>query len=126
MSISRCIYRENALRKGIYREATILKRHGWYVMANYISGFDSPPEIEGYTPEIYAIKENHTFILHIATGAGYDDDKYRALYSYASGFSGIHFRAYIIDAVGRRIIRQEMPGETGLSLNPAFPSDENN
>lgn len=102
MTDERSIFRENALRKGIYREAGLLAQHGWHVMARHVSGFNDPPEIEGFLPEIYAIKENHTMIMHIATQAGYNAEKYEVLKKYASHFNGIHFRCYIIDAVGRR------------------------
>jgi hypothetical protein len=105
----RNIYRENAHRKGIYREAFNLAKRGWYVMANHIPGFDPPPEIEGYIPDIYAIKLNRTFILYIATDAGFDECKYESLKNYSVGFSGMHFQCWIIDAAGRRSAQPE-PG----------------
>lgn len=104
MSI-RNIYRENVLRKGIYREAFYLKKRGWHVMANHIPGFNPPPEIEGYIPDIYAIKFNRTFLVYIATEAGFDRAKYIALKSYAVNFSGMHFQCWLIDASGSRTVK---------------------
>lgn len=104
----RNIYRENVHRKGIYREAYCLLKRGWHVMANHIPGFSPPPEIEGYIPDIYAIKFNHTFILYIATEAGFDGEKYRALKSYAVNFTAMHFRCWLIDASGSRTEKFEL------------------
>ena len=101
--VTRNVNRENALRKGIYREAYNLVKEGWHVMANHIPGFNPPPEIEGYIPDIYAVKMNHTFILYIATVAGFDSDKFAALKAYARYFSGMHFRCWLVDSSGRRI-----------------------
>lgn len=100
--IVRNIYRENVLRKGIYREAYYLSKRGWHVMANHIPGFNPPPEIEGFVPDIYAIKFTHTLILYIATEDGFDRQKYMALKSYATNYSGMHFKCWQIDASGSK------------------------
>jgi hypothetical protein len=55
----------SARRKGIYREAILLDKQGWLVLANHIPGYCTPPEIEGYIPDIYALKELSTYIMMI-------------------------------------------------------------
>ncbi len=100
---NRSIFGHNAHFKGIYREAINLKRDGWHVMADHIPGYDQPPEIEGYIPDIYAIKDNHTFIIEIETDADDDKKKHIALKRYANHFPEIRFNSWIVNEAGCRV-----------------------
>jgi hypothetical protein len=105
--INRSIFRENAHRKGIYREAVRLMQEGWHVLANHIPGYLTPPEIEGYVPDIYAIKSAETFIVEVSTIAGLDMEKFRALKDYSIQFEEIEFLCWIVDSAGCRMLQVE-------------------
>lgn len=92
----------NAHSKGIYREAISLRHKGWYVMADHIPGFDKPPEIEGYVPDIYAIKSNCTYIIEIETDTEDDKEQHVAFRNYAKHFSKIRFFVWVVDSSGCR------------------------
>lgn len=94
---------QNAHDKGVYREAMDLRREGWYVMADHIPGFDRPPEIEGYTPDIYALKAEITYIIEIETSFEDDIEQHSAFIEYARDFPNIKFMLYVVDIAGRRI-----------------------
>ncbi len=94
---------QNAHCKGIYREAINLKHEGWYVMADHIPGFESPPEIEGFIPDIYAIRNTCTYIIEIETSHQDDKEQHAAFKSYARQFSRIRFFVRIVDASGCRV-----------------------
>lgn len=79
----RTIYAENVLRKGIYREAMQLVREGWQVMAKETPGFHNPPEIEGYTPHIYAVQGEKTIIVDLLACDDQSSEVYKAHYHYA-------------------------------------------
>lgn len=104
---NRSIHRENAHRKGIYREANNLTEGGWHVLANHIPGYQSPPEIEGYTPDIYAINASQTYIIEVTTVAGLDTNKIKKLKAYSRSFDGIKFLCWMVDAAGCRIMKVE-------------------
>lgn len=99
----RSIFVENILRKAIYREAALLTKRGWHVMANYIPGYNVPPELEGYTPDIYALKKRFTLIICIATDAFFDSGKYTALKEYAEYTRYTFFRFWMVDHAGCRV-----------------------
>jgi hypothetical protein len=107
--MTRSIHRENAHRKGIYREAINLVLNGWHVLANHIPGYSLPPEIEGYIPDIYAIKSSETLILEITTSEGINSEKLMALKAYSSSFREIEFSCWMVDSAGCRIMRIEEP-----------------
>jgi arginine/ornithine N-succinyltransferase beta subunit len=100
---NRSLTGRNAHCKGIYREAIILKQDGWYVMADHIPGFDKPPEIEGYIPDIYAVKASCTYIIEVETGSEDDREQHAALRNYARQFSKIRFFVRVVDTAGRRV-----------------------
>lgn len=93
----------NAHCKGIYREAINLKQQGWYVMADHIPGFENPPEIEGYIPDIYAIRATCTYIIEIETSNKDDKEQHEAFKNYARQFSRIRFFVRIVDAAGCKV-----------------------
>ena len=97
----------NAHSKGIYREALNLISEGWHVMADHIPGFECPPEIEGYTPDIYAIKEENTYILEIETSKLDDLDQHAAFRKYARNFKNILFYGWVVNEAGCRVIKFE-------------------
>lgn len=101
----RSIHRENVHRKGIYREVKNLTGEGWHVLANHIPGYSMPPEIEGYIPDIYAIKSSETFIMEITTLDGLDSEKLGALKAYALNFEGIAFSCWMVDSAGCRMMQ---------------------
>ena len=102
---NRSINRENAHRKGIYREARYLVELGWHVMANCIPGYSPPPEIEGYIPDIYAIKSSQTIIIEIITIAGHNSNRLEALRDYSSHFNETEFSCWMVDLAGCRVLR---------------------
>ena len=93
----------NAHCKGIYREAINLKQEGWYVMADHIAGFERPPEIEGFIPDIYAIRNTCTYIIEIETSLYDDREQHKAFKNYARQFSRIRFFVRIVNAAGCRV-----------------------
>lgn len=97
------IYANSAQIKGIYQESINLKRNGWQVLANFISGFNSPPEIEGYTPDIYAVKNNLTHIILIENQNSIDPVKKTVLRNYTRAFKDMVFMVYIVNSAGCRI-----------------------
>ena len=100
--INRFIYGENALRKGIYREALNLTREGWYVMANRIPGFHSPPEIEGYIPDIYAVKDEKTYIIDLIYEGNELNGMHSAHSSYAMHDKATEYNCWIVNSAGCR------------------------
>lgn len=98
---------QNAHSKGIYREAYNLLKTGWHVMADHIPGFNKPPEIEGYTPDIYAVKEENTCILEIETGNNDDLAQHAAFRKYAKDFRDILFYGWIVNEAGCRVYKFE-------------------
>ena len=73
-------------------------------MANHIPGYEPPPELEGFIPDIYAIRSADTFIVEIITVAGLDSEKHLALKNYARQFQGIRFICWMVDMAGRRMM----------------------
>jgi hypothetical protein len=100
--LGRYIYGEIAHRKGIYREALNLLRNGWHVMANHIPGFHTPPEIEGYIPDIYAVKDHKTYIIDLMTYGSPDWEGYEAHNTYASHDPSTEYFCWVLDAAGCR------------------------
>lgn len=97
------IYANSAQIKGIYTVSINLVRNGWQVLANYISGFNTPPEIEGYTPDIYAVKGNITNIIIIENQNNIDPIKKEVLRRYTKAFKDMTFLVYIVNTAGCRI-----------------------
>jgi hypothetical protein len=100
--LSRFIYGENAHRKGIYREALNLTREGWYVMANCIPGFHVPPEIEGYIPDIYAVKGDNTCIIDLVIQGDPVNEICSAHSEYARHDSSTRYYCWILNYSGGR------------------------
>jgi hypothetical protein len=92
-----------ALSKGIYREAMSLKNDGWFVMANHIPGFAPPPEFDGYMPDIYALKEELSYIIVIVTGLRHNEGQIKVLRDYARHYSNIQFYAWVVNEAGCRV-----------------------
>lgn len=92
--------------KGIYLEAINLRRDGWQVLADHIPGFIPPPEIEGFVPDIYAIKDSRTRILEIETNNTDNLAQHQAFLQYAKDFSGTEFEVWIVNSAGMRIARK--------------------
>ncbi len=103
--LNRSVYGENARRKGIYREVVNLIEVGWHVMTNHIPGYMTPPEIEGYIPDIYAINSFETLIIDITTIDGIDMDRYQTFKSYAQCFGEFEFICLMVDQAGCRIMK---------------------
>jgi len=97
----------NAHSKGIYREAYNLINMGWHVMADHIPGFESPPEIEGYIPDIYAIKAESTYILEIETSKTDDVEQHAAFRKYAKYFQNTLFYGWVVNTAGCRVLMFE-------------------
>jgi hypothetical protein len=76
---------------------------GWHVMANHIPGYMAPPEIEGYVPDIYAIKSSKTVIVEITTIAGLDNLRVDAFKNYSLNFDGTEFSCWMVDLAGCRM-----------------------
>jgi hypothetical protein len=100
--LNRFINRENAHRKGIYREAISLTRDGWYVMANHIPGFHMPPEIEGYVPDIYAVKKDQTYIIDLVMEGSVEDNVCHAHINYAGFDQTTQYMCWMVDNAGCR------------------------
>jgi hypothetical protein len=98
----RFINKENAHRKGIYREALSLTRQGWYVMANHIPGFHIPPEIEGHIPDIYAVKDDQTYIIDLVMDGSNKDDVHTAHTGYAQFDHSTRYMCWMVDSAGCR------------------------
>ncbi len=99
----RSITGQAAHSKGIYREAMSLKMNGWYVMADHIPGFNPPPEFEGYIPDIYAIKEEHSSIIVIETSLNDNQEQNDTLREYVRHFSNIQFFGWVVNEAGCRV-----------------------
>jgi len=102
--LNRSVYGENAHRKGIYREVLNLIEVGWHVMTSHIPGYMTPPEIEGYVPDIYAINSFETIIVEIATIDGIDMERYQTFISYAQNFGEFEFFCLTVDSAGCRVM----------------------
>lgn len=72
-------------------------------MADHIPGFDRPPEIEGYIPDIYAIKAEETYILEIETANADDQEQHTAFRNYAKNFNNILFYGWVVNEAGCRV-----------------------
>ncbi|MBN1952468.1 MAG: hypothetical protein JW801_14800 [Bacteroidales bacterium] len=101
--LKRYVDGENALRKGIYREAIQLTKEGWHVMAKGIPGFHTPPEIEGYVPDIYAVLDEKTIIIDLLAGDTANDEAFKAHYHYARRDIATAYFCWELDAAGCRI-----------------------
>ena len=97
------IHATSAQIKGIYRESINLKRQGWIVLAKGIPGYQQPPEIEGYTPDIYAINGNLTYIILIDHFNSIDPLEKIVLRNYAQGYANMVFFIYLVNNAGCRI-----------------------
>lgn len=93
----------SARRKGIYREAINLLRKDWVVMANHLPGYNSPPEIEGYIPDIYAIKGQETVLIQIVSLDDFNPKLIDKLQQYAESFNHMTFLNLMVNAAGCRI-----------------------
>ena len=100
---NRFIYQEIILRKGIYREAITLTQNGWHVMANHIPGFHPPPEIEGYMPHIYAVKDDKTYIIDFMIEGSTGDEMFLAHTNYANYDESTNYLCLLVDASGFRM-----------------------
>jgi hypothetical protein len=92
-----------AQSKGIYREAMNLQSDGWFVMADHVSGFVPPPEFEGYIPDIYAIKEELSYIIIVVTDLDQNMQEIKALREYSRHYSNIQFFVWLINEAGCRV-----------------------
>jgi hypothetical protein len=92
-----------AYLRGIYREAINLSNQGWIVLANEISGFNPPPEIEGVVPDIYAVKNSQTQIILIETKEEYKSLKHKTLKEYSQKNNKIQFNIWLVNNDGCRL-----------------------
>ena len=97
------IHVTHARLKGIYREAICLNNQGWLVLANHIPGYCPPPEIEGFIPDIYALKENRTFIMMVESQGDRDPLRTALFKSYAAGYADTVFKICQVNAAGCRL-----------------------
>ena len=97
------IHASSAQIKGIYRESINLQRQGWHILAKGIPGYEQPPEIEGYIPDIYAIKGNLTYIILIDHCSSVDQIKKTVFRKYVQEYQNMLFFVYLIDNAGCRI-----------------------
>lgn len=100
--LHRFINGENAHRKGIYREALNLTREGWHVMANHIPGFHIPPELEGFVPDIYAVKDDETYIIDLVMEGGPYGEVQSAHTNYAQYDQSTRYICWVVDSAGCR------------------------
>lgn len=98
--LDRFIGGENARRKGMYREAFSLTREGWSVMANNIPGFHVPPEIEGFIPDLYAVKADRTIIIDFITDGNDRSEACSVHARYAHHDPYTEYRCWILDSAG--------------------------
>lgn len=96
-----------AHEKGIYLEAINLRRQGWFVLADHIPGFQVPPEIEGVTPDIYAMKGEETLIVEVETNGNDDLEQHKTLGKYACNFTSVKFQVAIVNAAGIKVSSNE-------------------
>jgi hypothetical protein len=87
--------------KGVRTTAKKLERDGWSVQADHISGFESPPEVNGYTPDVYATKRGGTRIIEIETDRE-DDQSQHTAFRRSAGQTGANFYGYVVDRGGNR------------------------
>ncbi len=97
------VYASSAQIKAIYRESINLERQGWFVLANLIPGYQAPPEIEGYIPDIYAVKGNLTQIILVDYWNSVPEQKKGVLREYVSGYRDMFLKIYLVNIAGCRI-----------------------
>lgn len=97
-----------AHEKGIYREAINLTRKGWYVLADHVPGFLPPPEIEGFVPDIYAVKDSETIIVEVETNGLDDHQQHRAFQRYADNFESVTLQVWIVNRAGIRLANHNL------------------
>lgn len=94
---------QKAHDKGVLATARELDRKGWNVRADHLSGhkWDTPPEVNGHVPDVYATKRGGTRIIEIETSPDDDHDQHSA-FRRSAGQTGANFYGYIVDSAGRR------------------------
>lgn len=97
------VFANSAQIKAIYRESINLERQGWFVLANLIPGYQTPPEIEGFIPDIYAVKGNLTQIILIDYLDSISMEKKEILKNYVSGYRDMFLKIYLVNIAGCRI-----------------------
>ena len=101
--VDNSIHTTSAHLKGICREAICLVNQGWQVLANYVPGFNQPPKIGEFIPDIYALKENQTYILMIVSQDDFDSDRTASFQEYAGEYNNTLFETCHVNAAGCRI-----------------------
>jgi hypothetical protein len=97
------VFANSAQIKAIYRESINLERQGWFVLANLIPGYQTPPEIEGFIPDIYAVKGSMTQIILIDYLESISIVKKNTLKKYVSGYRDMFLKIYLVNNAGCRI-----------------------
>jgi hypothetical protein len=92
---------QTAHDEGVRTTAQKLKQDGWSVQADHISGFESPPEVNGHTPDVYATKRGGTRIIEVETGPE-DDQSQHTAFRRSAGQTGANFYGYVVDSAGNR------------------------
>jgi hypothetical protein len=89
--------------KGIYRESITHDKEGWLVLVNHIPGYCTPPEIEGFIPDIYAIKGTQTLIVMVESQGDQNALRTNVFTNYAVEFENLIFKTCRVDAAGCRL-----------------------
>jgi len=71
-----------------------LKTEGYTVYAD-ISGYTKPPQINGYIPDIYAVKDNLKIIVEVETCDTISDEHTRNQYLSFSNIMGTQFHIVV-------------------------------
>jgi arginine/ornithine N-succinyltransferase beta subunit len=76
-------------------EANNLSKEGYRVLA-HIDGFKTPPKINGFIPDIYAIGDQVAVIIEVETSMDVDKEQRRAFKKYANQYSNIIFDIILV------------------------------
>jgi hypothetical protein len=92
---------QTAHDRGVRTTAKELEQESWNVRADHISSFESPPKVNGHTPDVYATKRGGTRIIEVETGPE-DDQSQHTAFRRSAGQTGANFYGYVVDSAGNR------------------------
>lgn len=72
-------------------------------MANHIPGFCTPPEIEGFIPDIYAVKDDQTYIIDLLIEGSPTCNSYTVHAAYARHDTATQYNCWLLDSAGCRM-----------------------
>lgn len=92
--------KQDAHDSGVVDVAEELDRDGWHVRADVDGhGYDRPPTVNRYTPDVYATREGETMIIEVETEEGHHVTQHNALRRGADQ-EGAEFSVIVVDDDG--------------------------